>query len=146
MHWHSSVRIIDLVYHTTYVVCVNFVYKWRDLQFKVDSERWICLRNFSWQFYLLSEFVPEISWEEIVEEILFRILFWCLACGSNPGFSSNKTTHYVLDHGDFSYYLIKKIKYILGIFIQNWSTSKMWYGVYLWSNNIAKFIRLIITW
>ena len=34
-----SVRIIDLVSHTTYVVCVNFIYKWQDLQFKVDSER-----------------------------------------------------------------------------------------------------------
>ena len=31
----------------------------------------------------------------------FRICFWCLAWGSNPGFSSNKPTHYLLDHGDF---------------------------------------------
>ena len=31
----------DLVSHTTYVVCVNFVHEWRDLQFKVDSERQI---------------------------------------------------------------------------------------------------------
>ena len=41
-------------------VCVNFIHKWRDLQFKLDSERQISLRNFSWQFYLLSEFLPEI--------------------------------------------------------------------------------------
>ena len=34
-HYNPSVRIIDLVSHTTYVVCVNFFY----LQFKVDSER-----------------------------------------------------------------------------------------------------------
>ena len=38
-HYNPSVRIIDLVSHTTYVVCVNFIHKWRDLQFKVDSER-----------------------------------------------------------------------------------------------------------
>ena len=31
----------------------------------------------------------------------FHILFWCLARGSNPGFSSNKPIHYLLDHGDF---------------------------------------------
>ena len=37
-HYNPSVRIIDLVSHTTYVVCVNFIHKWRDLQFKVDSE------------------------------------------------------------------------------------------------------------
>ena len=40
-HYYPSVRIIDLVSHTTYVVCVNFIHKWRDLQFKVDSERQI---------------------------------------------------------------------------------------------------------
>ena len=40
-HYNSKVRIIDLVSHTTYVVCVNFIHKWRDLQFKLDSERQI---------------------------------------------------------------------------------------------------------
>ena len=30
----------------------------------------------------------------------FRISFWCLAWDSNFGFSSNKPTHYLLDHGD----------------------------------------------
>ena len=29
-----------------------------------------------------------------------RISFWCLACNSNPGFSSNKPRHYLLDHGN----------------------------------------------
>ena len=38
-HYNPSVRIIDLGSHTTYVVCVNFIHEWRDLQFKVDSER-----------------------------------------------------------------------------------------------------------
>ena len=28
------------------------------------------------------------------------ISFWCLAWDSNPSFSSNKPTHYLLDHGD----------------------------------------------
>ena len=37
--YNPSVRIIDIVSHTTYVVCVNFAHKWRDLQFKVDSEK-----------------------------------------------------------------------------------------------------------
>ena len=36
---NPSVRIIDLVSHNTYVVCVNFIYKWRDPKFKDDSER-----------------------------------------------------------------------------------------------------------
>ena len=31
----------DLASHTTYVVCINFIHKWRDLQFKFDFERQI---------------------------------------------------------------------------------------------------------
>ena len=32
----------------------------------------------------------------------FCILFWCLAWDSNLGFTSNKPTHYLLDHGEHS--------------------------------------------
>ena len=60
------------------------------------------LRNFFIAgFILLSEFVTEICWEEVAEEILFIIHFWWLTRDTNPGFSSNKPTHYILDHGDF---------------------------------------------
>ena len=59
-HYNPSVSIIELVSHTTYLACVNFIHKWRVLQFKVASERQIFLRNFSWQFYLLSEILAEI--------------------------------------------------------------------------------------
>ena len=30
----------------------------------------------------------------------FRISFYCLSWDLNPGFLSNKATHYLLDHGD----------------------------------------------
>ena len=40
-HYNPSVKIIDLVSYTTYVVRVHFIHKWQDLQFKVDSERQI---------------------------------------------------------------------------------------------------------
>ena len=74
-HYNPSVRIIDLVSYTTYVVCVNFRHKW---QFKADSERQIFWETFHGSFYLLSEFLPEICWEEIAEEILFvfRFVVW----------------------------------------------------------------------
>ena len=84
------------------MLCVYFIHKWRDLQFKVDSERQIFGETFHGSINLLSEFLPEICWEEIAVEILFVFRFWCLAWDSNPGFSSNKPTHYLLDHGDFS--------------------------------------------
>ena len=37
--YNASVRIIDVASHTIHVVYVNFIHNWRDLQFKVDSER-----------------------------------------------------------------------------------------------------------
>ena len=40
-HYNPSVRIINQVSHKTYVMLVNFISKWPDLQFKVDSERQI---------------------------------------------------------------------------------------------------------
>ena len=79
-HYNPSVRIVKLASNTTYIVSTNFIHKWQDLQFKVDSERQIFfffffLRNFSWQSYLLSGFLPQICWEEIAKEILFVFCF-----------------------------------------------------------------------
>ena len=54
-HQNPSVRTIVLVSHTTYVVCANFIHKWPDLRFKVDSERQTFLRKFSWQFLFYSQ-------------------------------------------------------------------------------------------
>ena len=72
-HYNPPVRIIDLVSHTTYVVYVHFMHKWRDLHFKVDSEQQIYWETL--QFYLLSEFLPKICWQEITEQILFVFCF-----------------------------------------------------------------------
>ena len=40
-HYSPLARIIDLVSHTTYVMCVNFIHECRDLQLNDDSERTI---------------------------------------------------------------------------------------------------------
>ena len=55
-HYNTSVRIIDLVSHITYVVSVNFIHKWRDLQFKVDSERQIFWETFHGNFIYSQSF------------------------------------------------------------------------------------------
>ena len=93
-----------LVSHTTYVVCVNFIPEWRDLQFKVDSERQIFEKLFHGRFYFtLRVFARNLlrGNRNREERYSFRISFWCLAWDLNPGFSSNKATYYLLDHGDF---------------------------------------------
>ena len=61
-----------LASQTTYVVCINFIREWWDLQFNVESDKF--LRSFWRQFHLLSEFLAEINWEKILKEIFFFIL------------------------------------------------------------------------
>ena len=57
------------------------------------------LRNFIMAI-LLTRRVLEICWKEITEEIpsVFCFDVW-------PGFTSNKATHYLLDHGDY-YFIV----------------------------------------
>ena len=44
----------------------------------IDSEQQIFWETFPWQFFiLLSEFLPEICWEEVAKEIFFVFHFWC---------------------------------------------------------------------
>ena len=56
-HYNPSVRIIDLVSYTTYIVCFNFLHKWRgDLKFKVDSEWQIFWETFHRNFIYSQSF------------------------------------------------------------------------------------------
>ena len=106
-HYNPSVRIIYLVSHTTYVVCVNFIHKWRDLQFKVDSERQILFwETFHGNFIYSQSFFQKSAERKSPKKYFLYFLFWCLAWGSNPGFTSNKPTHYLLDHCDFCLYVM----------------------------------------
>ena len=99
-HYNPSVRIIGLVSHTAYVVYVNFIHKLRDLQFKVDSERHIFWETFHGNFLFTLRVFARNLLRGSRRRNTFRIYFWCLAWNSNPGFSSNKPTHYQLDHDD----------------------------------------------
>ena len=62
VYYNPSVRIKDLVSHTTYIVCANFI------QFIVVSER----QTYDGNFISLSVFLPEICWEEVADEIFFH--------------------------------------------------------------------------
>ena len=89
----------DLASHTTHVVYVNFIREWRNLQLNIDSERQIFEKFFSWQIYLLSEFLPEICWEKIARKIFFFFIFRFDAWSGirTQAFTSNKPTLYLLD-------------------------------------------------
>ena len=80
----------NLASHRTYIVCVNFIHEWQGLQFKVDSERQMFLRNYSWQIYLISDFLPEIC---SCRSNICCISFWR---GSNSNKPMHKPTAYLL--------------------------------------------------
>ena len=87
-HYNPSARIIDPVSHTTYVG-VNFIHKWLDLQFKANSERQTFWETFHGNFYFILRVFGRNLLRGNRRRNTFRILFWCLALGSNPGFSSH---------------------------------------------------------
>ena len=100
-YYNPSVRIIDLVSHTTYVVCVNFIHKCRGTYSLKSTPN----DRFLEKLFMAILFTLRVFARNLLRgnrrRNTFLISFWCLAWGSNPGFSSNKPTHYLLDHGDF---------------------------------------------
>ena len=68
-----SVRIIGVVSHTNYVVCVIFIYKRLDLQFKVDSERKIFL------------IYSQSFWQKSTERKSPKKYFFVFCCDVWPG-------------------------------------------------------------
>ena len=76
----------------------------------------------------------------------FRILFRCLAWGSNPGFSSNKPTHYLLDHGDIDN-VVRAILSSALMYIQGDTHPKeviVWYGLCACSVIVIVFSQLFL--
>ena len=61
--------------YTTYAVYLHFTYEWRDLKFKVDSERQISEELFMAILFTRRVFA---SWEDVGEEIFpfFRFDVW----------------------------------------------------------------------
>ena len=57
------------------IVLPKYIYRLRDQQFKVDSERQIFWEAFHGNFILFSEFLTKICLEEIAEEIFFVFCF-----------------------------------------------------------------------
>ena len=82
---------MDLVSHTTYVVSVNFIHEWRDLQLKIDSERQIFLEKlFMAILFTLRVFARNLLRGKRRKKYVFIFRFidaW--------------STHYLLDYGDF---------------------------------------------
>ena len=90
----------DLASYITHVVRINFIREWLDVQFNVDSERQIFFKKIChFRFPLVSEFLPEICWEEIA--YFFHVSFWWLSWYAKL-FMSNKPSHYLLDYGNFT--------------------------------------------
>ena len=99
-HDNPSARIIDLVSHTAYVVCVNFIHKWRTYSLKSTPNGRLFEKIFMAILFTLRDFARYLL-RGNRRRNTFRILFRSLSWGSSPGFWSNKPTHNILDHGYF---------------------------------------------
>ena len=102
------------------------------------------LRIFSWQFYLLSEILPEICWEEIAEEIYFFFLYFIF--NDWPGIrtqASNKPAHYIPDHSDFNIRNSRNLKLtiIFGLHLVYRSLVNNKIFFYIFSFTFVNYIR-----
>ena len=88
-------QVYDQASHITYVVCVNFIYEWRNLQFKVDTEQQIIEKLFNRNFLYSQRNLLRESWARNI--LIF--FFWCQSWDLKAGLTSNKPTHYILDYG-----------------------------------------------
>ena len=94
-NWSLQPFSQDQVSHTIYVLCVLiFIHKRQNLQFKVDSERQIFEKLFMAVFIYSQSFCQKSAERKSPKKY------------SNPGFSSNKPTHYLLGHGDITLKII----------------------------------------
>ena len=82
-HYNPSARIIDLVSHTTYVVCVNFLHEWRHLQFNIDSERQIFEKLFHVNVIYSQSFCQKSAERKWPMKYFFIFSFWCVTCDLN---------------------------------------------------------------
>ena len=100
-----------LASHDTHFVCGNFIRECRVLQLNVASKRLNFWETFSWHVYLLSEFLPEICWEKIAEDVFFFIFrfddwpdIWTRAL------TSNKPIYYLLGQFELNFrYRIRNV-------------------------------------
>ena len=79
-----------LATHTTYVVCVNSIHEWCNIQFKVEYER----QNFWAILHGIRRRHPFFH---------FSFCWSILICGLNSSRTSNEPTHHLVNYENFTY-------------------------------------------
>ena len=96
-----SVRIIALVSHTTYAMCVNFIHKWQDLKIKVDSEWQIFRETFhKWAgvWNLASQYLLDYNYCSARYYVLKLFFFLVRGVGNSfdAGWNNANSVHMLL--------------------------------------------------
>ena len=73
----------------------------------------------------------------------FSILFWCLAWGSNTGFTSNEPSQYLLDYGEFYWVELKNISlYFLNASNICYLTKNIFYLDFYWTHIFIDYTNI----
>ena len=76
----------------SHVVCVSFIREWRDLQFNADSDRQIFEKLFHGRLIYSQRKSPK--------KYFFSYFVLTRDLEYEPGHTSNKPTHFLLDYGE----------------------------------------------
>ena len=90
-----------LACHTTHVGYVNFIREWRNLQFNMNCEDRFLKNFFMAGLFTVYSFCQKSAKRKSLKKYFFQISVLCLTWNTNPEFTSNKPTHYLLDYGGF---------------------------------------------
>ena len=87
----------NIASHTTYVLWVNFIHEWGNLQFKVDR----FLRSFFMAIWFTLRVFARTLLRVSRRRNIFVFSVWCLSWDLNSSRTFNKPIHHLLDYGDW---------------------------------------------
>ena len=98
---HSFSQDYGLASRITYVVCVNFICEWRDLQFNGDR---LFEKLFHGRFIYSKIFYRKSAERKSPKKYFSYFIFDDWPGILTQAFASKKPTHHILEHGDLQHY------------------------------------------
>ena len=94
---YYSVKFIALVFQTFFVGCVNFMHKWRDLEYKVDFERQIFRETFHGNFIYSQIFCQKFAERKSAKKYFLYFVLMCELNSTFKSFPNLKYFKFVID-------------------------------------------------
>ena len=100
-HYNPSVRITTSLPTPVMLCSLVFYICGGVYSLRSTSNDWIFDKIFMAGMFTLENFCYKSAERKLPKKYFFHISFWCMIWHTNPGFTCNKPTRYLLDYDDF---------------------------------------------